>query len=245
MLLLHNILNLACHLDFTFSSLWLSSSANSLADAASRFLYNRLFSLAPYLNRQPCSKRLLNGGMTEIPSGLKPLRSIFGMASPQAHATPTSPVKNHLSTMSSSTNSTTRMAHSCPPLNQLSWDGSPVLEAKYNPRPSNPTSRMSVPCIPTLTYPFPQLSHPSSNASYMASNVTMANGTGDPSNPSPYPSSEYSSDNSNQTRERRISPPMLLAALHTLPFFTVVSSLLDLGPLTPASYHPNNLSSSS
>jgi len=40
MSLLHNFLNLACRLNFTFSSLWLSSSANLLADAASRFLYN-------------------------------------------------------------------------------------------------------------------------------------------------------------------------------------------------------------
>jgi len=99
MSLLHNFLNLACHPNFTFSSLWLSSSANSLADAASCCLYNRLFSLAPYLNHQPCSKRLPNGGMTETPNGPKPSRSIFGMTLPQAHAPPTSLAKDHSSTM--------------------------------------------------------------------------------------------------------------------------------------------------
>ena len=245
MSLLHNFLNLACRLDFTFSSLWLSSSANSLADAASRFLYNRLFSLAPHLNRQPCSKRLPNGGMTGTPSGLKPSRSIFGMASLQAHATPTSPVKNHLSTTSNSTNSTMQTAHSSPPLNQPSWDGSPASEAKCNPRPSNPTSRMSVPCIPTSTSPFLQSSRPSSNASYVASNAITVNGIGDPSNQSPYPSSDCSSNNSNQIQKQGMSPPTPPAASPTPPSFAAVSSPPDLGPSIPVSCHPDDPSSSS
>jgi hypothetical protein len=42
-------LQFACILDFSSSSLWLSSSENSIADAASRFSLARMFSLAPNL----------------------------------------------------------------------------------------------------------------------------------------------------------------------------------------------------
>ncbi|KIJ41762.1 hypothetical protein M422DRAFT_255072 [Sphaerobolus stellatus SS14] len=61
MFVLQQIFMLRACLDFTFHSSWLSSSMNVLADFASRFLYSRLFELAPYLNRQPTSTNpLLN-----------------------------------------------------------------------------------------------------------------------------------------------------------------------------------------
>ena len=62
--LLWQILELACLFDFSFSSIWLSSTSNAIADTASRFQYAQLFNLAPFLNRQPSSKVLqLHGSM--------------------------------------------------------------------------------------------------------------------------------------------------------------------------------------
>ncbi len=79
------LLALACHLDFTFTSIWLSSSENALADAASRFLYARLFQLAPYLNKQPSLKLLWIGGISDMHSSPKLLHSTSGMGSHPAH----------------------------------------------------------------------------------------------------------------------------------------------------------------
>jgi len=183
--------------------------------------------------------------MTETPNGPKPSHSIFGMALPQACAPPTSPAKDHSSTMFNSTDSTTQMAHSSPPLDQPSWDGLPASEAKCNPRLSSPTSHMSVPCTLTSTSPSLQSSHPLFNTSYMASNVTMASGTGGPSNPSPYQSSDSSLDSSDQRQKQRMSPPTQPAALPTPPFSAAASSPPDLGPLTLVSYHPIERSNSS
>ncbi|TFY57507.1 hypothetical protein EVJ58_g6982 [Rhodofomes roseus] len=55
MSLLRLLLMLAACLDFSFSSSWLPSKANALADAASRFQYSRLFELAPCLDRKTSS----------------------------------------------------------------------------------------------------------------------------------------------------------------------------------------------
>ena len=52
---LHMIVMLTVQLKFSYSSSWLSSSANVLADCASCYMYNLLFSLAPYLHWQPTS----------------------------------------------------------------------------------------------------------------------------------------------------------------------------------------------
>ncbi len=48
---LKQFLALACRFDFNFSCVWLSSSDNALADAASCFAYTCLFNLAPYLDK--------------------------------------------------------------------------------------------------------------------------------------------------------------------------------------------------
>ncbi|KAJ3534181.1 hypothetical protein NMY22_g7033 [Coprinellus aureogranulatus] len=45
MKILKSLISLACRLDFSFSSLWLSSSDNAIADAASRFSFTRMFEL--------------------------------------------------------------------------------------------------------------------------------------------------------------------------------------------------------
>ncbi|KAL1936893.1 hypothetical protein VTO73DRAFT_4842 [Trametes versicolor] len=68
--LLRQFLGLACRFDFTFESRWIPGVTNSLADAASRFQYQRLFDLAPYLQRKPSPK--LHHVDSSLPSGPRP-----------------------------------------------------------------------------------------------------------------------------------------------------------------------------
>ena len=53
-----HLVALTCHLDFSFSSEWLSSSKNCIADAASHFSFSCMFSSAPWLNKKASSKLL-------------------------------------------------------------------------------------------------------------------------------------------------------------------------------------------
>ncbi|KAL1939199.1 hypothetical protein VTO73DRAFT_10240 [Trametes versicolor] len=72
--LLRQFLGLACRFDFTFESRWIPGITNSLADAASRFQYQRLFDLAPYLQRKPSPK--LHRVDSSLPSGTRPAISL-------------------------------------------------------------------------------------------------------------------------------------------------------------------------
>nr|VWO98972.1 Dual O-methyltransferase/FAD-dependent monooxygenase CTB3 (Cercosporin toxin biosynthesis cluster protein 3) [Includes: O-methyltransferase (EC, FAD-dependent monooxygenase (EC ] [Ganoderma boninense] len=72
--LLRQFLSLSCRFDFTFESQWIPGSTNSLADAASRFQYQRLFDLAPYLQHKPSPKRHHVDG--SLPSGTRPTVTI-------------------------------------------------------------------------------------------------------------------------------------------------------------------------
>ena len=78
--LLRQILELACLFDFSFSSIWLSSASNAIADAASHFQYARLFNLAPFLNRQPSSKVLQLHGSTNFANIPRPSLFTYSMA---------------------------------------------------------------------------------------------------------------------------------------------------------------------
>jgi hypothetical protein len=60
---LHMIIMLAVQLEFSYSSSWLSSSDNALADYASRYMYSHLFDSAPYLNWQPTLPHRLTIGV--------------------------------------------------------------------------------------------------------------------------------------------------------------------------------------
>ena len=80
MSLLRLLLMLAACLDFTFSSIWLASKDNAIADAASRFQYARLFQLAPFLNRQPSSKVLHLHGSTNFTNIPRPSLFTYSMA---------------------------------------------------------------------------------------------------------------------------------------------------------------------
>lgn len=55
MALVRQFVGLACRLDFTFESSWISTHDNAIADAASRFQISRMFELSPYLSRTASS----------------------------------------------------------------------------------------------------------------------------------------------------------------------------------------------
>ena len=80
MLILRQFLELACRLDFSFSSSWLPSADNAIADAASRFLYTRLRQLAPYLDQQQSSKVLRPLGTQTIANGPRPSHFTYSTA---------------------------------------------------------------------------------------------------------------------------------------------------------------------
>ncbi|KAF5379032.1 hypothetical protein D9615_006011 [Tricholomella constricta] len=48
---------MAAHLKFSYSSTWVPTEENALADAASRFQYTRLLQLAPHLSPKPSSRK--------------------------------------------------------------------------------------------------------------------------------------------------------------------------------------------
>ncbi len=150
---LRHFIGLACHLDFTFTSIWLSSSENALADAASCFSYACLFQLAPYLNKQPSSKLLQIGGISDMHSSPKPLHSTSGMGLHPAHGQPTSPVKSPSSNMSSSILLQTKtVPYSLRPSKPL-CNGLHPLAPAFSPKPSKLISPMSDQCILTSVYP--------------------------------------------------------------------------------------------
>lgn len=58
MALIRQFLGFACQLDFEFTSAWISTHDNGVADAASRFQFSRMFELAPHLSRSSSPKLL-------------------------------------------------------------------------------------------------------------------------------------------------------------------------------------------
>jgi len=60
---LRSIVMLAAWLEFSYSSIWLASSQNVLADAVSHFEYINLFDLAPSMQWKPCPQYPQQHGM--------------------------------------------------------------------------------------------------------------------------------------------------------------------------------------
>ena len=217
--ILRQFLSLASRLDFTFESSWLSSAENSLADAASRFAYSRLFTLAPYLDKKPSLKCLRLGGTNVTITGPKPSRSIFGMDSHQAHDLPTIPANPVSSSMPIYMASTTPTAPFSQHLKLPSCLGSPVSLATFNQKPSSPILPMSDPCTQTWTSHSQHAKHPLSSGSFGESSVTMVKKIANQSNPLRSPSCSPSCNTLNQAH-----PPIQHAALHT-PHYSAVANL--------------------
>ena len=171
---------IATCLDMSFSSSWLLSHANTIADTASHYQYNQLFTLAPYLNPQPSTMDPWLVGIKHTLHSQLSVHSFSGMASCLQCATHTA-----LGSASSLTSSSSTLAW--PTLMALhyqlpglqSWNGCPSWASDpCNPLQSNNTSVMSTPSTSTMTLPSTHVKAHRSNGSFEASRGISVNVTG-------------------------------------------------------------------
>ena len=165
---------LAAALDFSFTSFWISSEDNAVADAASRFMYTQLFKFAPHLNKTPTSTnpQITSMKRTVVTPAAWP--SIFGTASPAAHAAPTPLGRNNSSSSSSSVPiSKTKRADGCLQHQKRSLSGSRIWETGSSRRArSRHTSPLSGQCTLTTALLSKPARVSSSPASFVASNAS-------------------------------------------------------------------------
>ncbi|KAG5717591.1 hypothetical protein E4T56_gene5241 [Termitomyces sp. T112] len=224
MKLVQLLIALACRIDFSFSSEWLSSTENSVADAASHFSFSHMFTIAPWLNKKPSLKHLQTGGFSKTDTIPHLLPFIFGMDSQPAPDARTQPAKGNLFSTYSSTIYTMPTDQSSPPLSSPSSLGLRASAAEFNPRQSKPTWPQSAHFMLTPTSPSPQSSHPLCNASSAALNATMASETTGQSSPSLCPSSLPSWQVSSQALHQDTRQSTQRAALPTQDYSAVASS---------------------
>ena len=187
---------LAAFLDFSFSSSWLPSAANTLADAASRYEFSRLFIAAPSLSRQNCKIYPQLTGIRSMLISRPLLHSSSGMASPHPPERLTAQVSGPSSTSSAFTPIySTQMAPTSQPTNRQYWNGSRIwaTPSGSSRQPSSLTWGTSSPSTLTPTYLSMQLSHQWFSASSVVSSGTSATGTAGLRHPSP---SQFSSASS-------------------------------------------------
>ena len=79
---------LAACLNFSYSSIWIPSEENVLADAASRFQYSHLFQLAPHLPCKPCYPKSHLTGLKRTLTSHNRMQPSSGMISHPALANP-------------------------------------------------------------------------------------------------------------------------------------------------------------
>ncbi len=97
MMILWMISMLAAFLNFSFSSSWISTVDNAIADAASCFQYSKLFQLAGHLPRTSSSMKSPIIGIKCILASFNARHSIYGMGLQQALAVPTLRASNLIS----------------------------------------------------------------------------------------------------------------------------------------------------
>lgn len=103
MQVLRTITMLAACLNFTFSSVCIPTKENALADAASRFQYNKLFQLAPDLPCKPSSRKSHLIGMKRMLTSRLEQPSTCGMGWPLAPERPIQLDRSRISTSAIST----------------------------------------------------------------------------------------------------------------------------------------------
>ena len=183
------IVMLAAFLKFSFSSSWLPSSSNALADATSCYKFSSLFTLAPSLSRQNCKICPQLTGIRSTLISHPPLRSSSGTALLHPPGKPTAQVNSLSSTSSAFTPiSSTQMALTSQPPSQPYWSGSHTLATPSGSlhQLSNHTWGTSSPSMLTLTYHLTWSSHQWYNGSSMASSDTSVIGTTDQQHLSPF-----------------------------------------------------------
>jgi Reverse transcriptase (RNA-dependent DNA polymerase) len=145
---------LAAILEFSFSSSWLPSAMNALADAASRFEFTRLFHIAPSLSRQNCKISPRLAGIKCTLTSRPPSPSSCGMALPPPPAGPTPQANGPLSTSSASIPTCSMAtALTSPRTNRRCSNGSHTwaTPAEFSHQQSKPTLGTSNPYMWTPT----------------------------------------------------------------------------------------------
>lgn len=248
MQILRRFLELACRLDFSFSSSWLSSASNAIADAASRFLYTRLFELAPHLETKPSPKVLRHLGTSNTPNGPRPSHFTYFTGSPQQHGTYTQQANAPSASLLSSTVLSTPMVTSSPHHSPPSSHGLHPSQVQSSRPQSRHTSHMSSHSTLSQVSISPNVSPHLFNALSEASRGTMARRDASLSSPSQLTYSTTSSPISNPTTMllHTSSPPH--PVLHSLVSCAAVSLPHPVTSLTPlctclgavsASFHPS------
>ena len=168
--LLRFFLGLAACLDFSFTSVWLSSANNALADAASRFDYKRLFGIAPDLRLQSSSKDPLIPGIAPTPTTRRRQPCTSTTVSPPALGKPIKAGSIHTSDSSTLTRNTNTLTAPVFPLRSPHFSsGAPPSAAITSPPPLRRTSPTSDPPTSKKTSPTSIPTLPFSNVSSAAS----------------------------------------------------------------------------
>jgi hypothetical protein len=188
MTILRPIVMLAAFLDFSFSSCWLSSAQNALADAASQFQYAHLFNLAPYLNKKSSLTSPQLSGIKRTLTSRPRSHSSSGTGSPPEQGRCTAPDSAHTSTSSPCALTFSILTvHSTRPTKLQSWNGSHTLDTRkgFLHQQLRCTLVTSSHCTQMPIFPSMPLNPPLPSGSSGESNGTLAIVPENPLRPSP------------------------------------------------------------
>jgi hypothetical protein len=154
MALTHLLSMLAACLNFSYSSIWIPTEENMLADATSCFQYSCLFQLAPHLPRKPCYPKSHLTGLQHTLTSHDKQQPSFGMVSHPVLTNCTPQVSVPSSILHDFTQDcSTSLGNSCQqPLRSL-LSGSQVSGlAHSSPKQLNPICLLFVPSMSTKVF---------------------------------------------------------------------------------------------
>ena len=145
MSVLRQIILLSSVLHFTFSAVWIPTSENALAEAASCFQYSRLFHLAPQLCQTSSTPRSQIIGIRRTLTSLEKSHFSSGAGSLPRPGTLTHPPNDPFSTSFGSTPSMPPLpVSSSLRLSSVSWPGPFTLPARNVPSSTKPLKKNRV-----------------------------------------------------------------------------------------------------
>lgn len=168
---------MAACLCFSYSCIWIPSAENSLADAASRFQYTRLFQLAPHLSRISSTQKSQLIGMKHTLSSLDGSVSTCGMGLHPALAKHIR-LDNGLTSTSSgcAPNSFSALDSSSLPPPMAYSSGSPAsVTEQFSPKQLKATSAAFVPFTLMPASLLKPVNHLQFKESYVVSSVSTEN----------------------------------------------------------------------
>ena len=222
--LLWDLLGMAACLDFSFSSSWLSTKENVLANCASHFLYSKLFELALSLNHQPTSSCCHHTGIISIHTTSKWCCSTSGMDWHPVLEEPIVLAKSPSSTLLSSMDCKTPIDPFFPHPSQLLWHGWPFSEDRFSQRLSSLTSIISDHSMSMPTFYLQPQKLSLCSTSFGESSSTMARKIASPSSPSLSMSSINFSANLLSSQTRSTDGSMQYTAWHLQLFCAMENS---------------------